>query len=89
MPVLSDPSIAKNILRFGFAVIGKVKDMKHVVLLLLHHFPAEVYDRLESERLMILLPAVTDKDRIRLREWDELKLCLINGHSMRSACGTC
>lgn len=62
----------------GFArrlsVIRKVEEVNHVGLLLLHCLPAEVNDAPEAEDFMVLLPTVSDKDRICFWERYQLKL---------------
>jgi hypothetical protein len=42
---------------------------------LLHCFPAEIDDRFEAQGLVILLPTISDQDRIRIQERIELELC--------------
>ena len=58
--VRSDLAITEEVLRFSFAIIREVKDVKHIVFFLLDHLPAEIHDALESEHLMVFLPAVAD-----------------------------
>ncbi len=67
MPVLGDLPVAENVLCEGFAIVWEVENVQHVVLLFLHHFPAEVYYRFQAKSFMIFLPSVTHKNRIRFR----------------------
>ena len=57
-----------------FAIVREIEEVDHVGLLLLHGLPAEVNNALEAEGLMVLLPTMSDEDRVRLRKWDELEL---------------
>jgi hypothetical protein len=72
--VLRNLSVAHEVLPFGFAVVGKVEHVEHVGLFLLDHLPAEVDDVLQSQSLMIFLPAVAYQDGIRLGKGVELEL---------------
>ena len=74
MAVLGKFPIINNVVEARLAVVREVEDMKHVVFLLQDHFPAVVNNRFEPECLMILFPAMTDENGIRLRERDKLEL---------------
>ena len=56
------------------AIVGKVEQMDHVLLLMLHPVPAVVDDLLDTESFMVFFPTMSNKDGIRLRKWHELKL---------------
>ena len=47
--------------------------MDEIRFFILDSFPAEVDDRLEAQGFVILLPTISDQDRIRVRERDELE----------------
>jgi hypothetical protein len=59
-------------LRTGLAVVRKIENMDHIVLLLPDHLPTVVNDRAQPERLVVLLPPVPDENRIRI--WQRLEL---------------
>ena len=75
MTVLGQLSIRDNIVEPRLSIIGKVENVKHIILLLLHHLPAKVYDRLQSEGFVILLPAMSDKDRVSVGQRCILEFC--------------
>ena len=56
------------------AVVREVEKMDHARLFLEDRLPAEVDNALEAERLVVLLPTMSDEDRVRLGKRDELEL---------------
>lgn len=55
------------------AIVRKIKQMNHVGLLSQYCFPAKVNNPPEPKRLMILLPTVSDEDRVCLGERVDLE----------------
>ena len=74
MLVLGDLAVAEEMLGTRLAVVGEVEHVQHVVFLLLDHLPAEVDNALQDESLVVLLPSVTDEDRVGLGKRLELEL---------------
>lgn len=56
------------------AVVREVEQVNHPRLLLQDRLPAEVDDTLEAKRLVVLLPPMSDEDRVRLGKRDKLEL---------------
>ena len=81
--IIGDLTVAEQILILGLAVVREIEEVDHVVLLLENGLPVEVHDALETEHLMVLLPAVADEDRVCLGQWTRLEVC--NEESSRSS----
>ena len=57
------------------AVVREVEEVDHTRLLAEDRRPTEVDNALQSERSVVLFPAVPEKYRVRVGERNELELC--------------
>ena len=51
-------AVSEEVIRARLAIVGEIKNVEHVMLLLLDHLPAEVHNRLQTDGLMVLFPAM-------------------------------
>ena len=72
--VLGQLSIGNDVVEPGLSVIREIENVKHVLLFLLDHLPAEVDDRLQTEGFVILLPAMSNKNGVSIGKWPILEL---------------
>ena len=74
MAILGKFTIPYDIIEQRLSVVGEIKDMKHVVLLLLNHLPAVVNETFQADGFVVLLPTISDQDGVRIWKRNELKL---------------